>query len=390
MNKKKSRKRTNITPNKKLINLFLLIFLIAFLTTIASYFTMKNKEAVKDIPAEVKIQEINKEPLIPKMAEIKNFKEQSSQEFFEEKFDIKEEHKFEEYTKELEKVIDEKTEMEDSINKENEIIQKKVEEIKEEKLKDKQKDKSTENTKEAVKTKEKVDEKSIITNKDSFTYDKKSKPKIAIVIDDVSSQAQKDAILAMGYKITMAFFPPTSGHPDSARIAQNLPFYMIHFPMQASPKFKSPETHTLNITDSYETIENRVKQLRAWYPNAVYTNNHTGSVFTENEEAVDKLFRALKKYNFIFVDSRTSAKSVAKKYAKKYDMPYIVRNTFIDNQQNYDYIQKQLKEAIEIAKRQGYAIAIGHPHKVTLEVLKESKHLFKDVEPIFINQLPYL
>lgn len=150
MNKKKSRKRTKITPNKKLINLFLLIFLIAFLTTIASYFTMKNKEAVKDISAEVKIQEINKEPLIPKMAEIKDFKEQSSQEFFEEKFDIKEEHKFEEYTKELEKVIDEKTEMEDSINKENEIIQKKVEEIKEEKLKDKQKDKSTENTKESV------------------------------------------------------------------------------------------------------------------------------------------------------------------------------------------------------------------------------------------------
>ena len=84
MNKKKSRKRTKITPNKKLINLFLLIFLIAFLTTIASYFTMKNKEAVKDISAEVKIQEINKEPLIPKMAEIKDFKEQSSQEFFEE------------------------------------------------------------------------------------------------------------------------------------------------------------------------------------------------------------------------------------------------------------------------------------------------------------------
>lgn len=390
MNKKKSRKRTKITPNKKLINLFLLIFLIAFLTTIASYFTMKNKEAVKDISAEVKIQEINKEPLIPKMAEIKNFKEQSSQEFFEEKFDIKEEHKFEEYTKELEKVIDEKTEMEDSINKENEIIQKKVEEIKEEKLKDKQKDKSTETTKEIVKTKDKVDEKSIITNKDTFTYDKRSKPRIAILIDDVTTQAQKDKILSMGYKINMAFLPPTKTHPDSAKIAQSLSFHMIHFPLQASSAFKGEEINTLKITDSYETIEKRVKQLREWYPNAVYTNNHTGSVFTENEEAVDKLFRALKKYNFIFVDSRTSAKSVAKKYAKKYDMPYIVRNTFIDNQQNYDYVQKQLKEAIEIAKRQGYAIAIGHPHKVTLEVLKESKHLFKDVEPIFINQLPYL
>jgi hypothetical protein len=188
----------------------------------------------------------------------------------------------------------------------------------------------------------------------------------------------------------MAFLPPTNAHKDSASLAQSLPFHMIHFPMQASSAFKGEEIDTLRVTDSYETIEKRVKQLRAWYPNAIYTNNHTGSVFTENEEAVDKLFRALKKYNFIFVDSRTSAKSVIKKYAKKYDMPYIVRNTFIDNEKDYKSIQTQLKKAIDIAKKQGYAIAIGHPHNITLQVLKESKHLLKDVEPIYMNKLPYL
>ncbi|MBY0541624.1 MAG: divergent polysaccharide deacetylase family protein [Campylobacterales bacterium] len=381
MNKKKSRKLTNLKPNKKLINIFLAIFLIAFLVTIASYFTIKNKEAIKDIPTEVNTQETKHEVSIPpRIAEIKDLKEQINHELFEEKFDLNEEHKFEEYTKELEKVIDEKTEVEESINKENKIIQKKVEEIKEEKLKEKQKDKSP----------IKIDEKSIITKKDTFTYDKKVKPKIAIVIDDVTTQAQKDKILSMGYKINMAFLPPTKTHPDSAKIAHSLSFHMIHFPMQASSAFKGEEINTLTINDSYETIEKRVKQLREWYPNAVYTNNHTGSVFTENEEAVDKLFRALKKYNFIFVDSRTSAKSVAKKYAKKYDMPYIVRNTFIDNDRDFKSIQNQLKKAIDIAKKQGYAIAIGHPHTVTLEVLKESKSLFKEVEPIFINQLPYL
>ena len=389
MNKKKSRKRTNLTPNRKLINIFLTIFLIAFLVTIASYFTIKNKEANKDIPPQVSTQEIKDEISIPpRIAEIKDLKEQINHELFEKKFDLNEEHKFEEYTKELEKVIDEKTEVEESINKENKIIQKKVEEIKEDKLKEKQKEKSSININETIKNK--IDEKSIITKKDTFTYDKKIKPKIAIVIDDVTTQAQKDKILSMGYKINMAFLPPTKTHPDSAKIAQSLSFHMIHFPMQASGAFKGEEINTLTINDSYETIEKRVKQLREWYPNAVYTNNHTGSVFTENEEAVDKLFRALKKYNFIFVDSRTSAKSVAKKYAKKYDMPYIVRNTFIDNDRDFKSIQNQLKKAIEIAKKQGYAIAIGHPHTVTLEVLKDSKSLFREVEPIFINQLPYL
>ena len=353
-----------------------------------SYFTIKNRDSIKDIPSKTTTQptpEITKDIIFPKVIN----KEPSSNELFEEKFNINEENKFEEYTNELEKIIEDKIEREDFINKENEIIQKKVEEIKEEKAKElnaKKENKEQNKTKE----KEKIDEKSIITNKDSFTYDKKNKPKIAIVIDDVTTQAQKDTILSMGYKITMAFLPPTSSHPTSAKIALNLPFYMIHFPMQASPKFKGQEIGSLNITDSYETIEKRVKQLREWYPNAVYTNNHTGSVFTENEEAMDKLFRALKKYNFIFVDSRTSNKSVAKKYALKYNMPYIVRNTFIDNEENYQYIQNQLKQAIEIAKKQGYSIAIGHPHSVTLKVLKDSKHLLKDVEPIFINQLPYL
>lgn len=402
MNQKKPRKKSKrpsktFVQNKKILNIFLSIFLIAFLATIASYFILKNKDSIKDIPIDSKIKietpiEIKKDIISTKTNEIKAFKEQSPHEFFEEKFEIHEDDKFEEYTKELEKVILEKIENEESINKENEIIQKKVEEIKEEKLKEKTKEKPKDTEYKDVKdnTKTKVEEKLIVTKKDTFIYDKKSKPKIAIVIDDVTTQAQKDKILNMGYKVNMAFLPPTKTHPNSAKIALNLPFYMIHFPMQASSAFKGEEPNTLKITDSYETIEKRVKQLREWYPNAIYTNNHTGSVFTENEEAMDKLFRALKKYNFIFVDSRTSNKSVVKKYASKYGMPYIVRNTFIDNERNYQYIQNQLKKAIELAKKNGYSIAIGHPHNVTLEVLKNSKHLFKDVEPIFINQLPYL
>lgn len=188
----------------------------------------------------------------------------------------------------------------------------------------------------------------------------------------------------------MAFLPPNGAQKESATITQNLPFHMIHFPMQASKNFKNIEIDTLNISDSYEKIEARVKQLRALYPNTTYTNNHTGSVFTENYEAMDKLFRALKKYNFIFVDSKTTPNSVAKELSIKYQMPYIVRDTFLDNDRSFTAIQNQLKDAIRVAKKQGFAIAIGHPYEVTFKVLKESKHLLNDVEPIFLNKLPYL
>ena len=393
--KNKSKSKKNNIKKNKLPLYFLSLLIITIIASALSYYLMK-----KESPSSVKTDNIleNKKEIINiPTNEIKTFEEKTPEEYFDELNKIQDKHeKFEEYTKEFDNIIIEKDEATELINKENEEVLKKVEEIKEDKKKletiindNKEKEEKKEEPKE-VKKVIPIDEKNIITKKDTFKYNKDTKAKLVILIDDVSTKAQKDKILNIGYTVNMAFLPPTKTHKDSASIAQNLPFYMIHFPMQASSAFKGEEINTLKITDSYETIEKRVKQLRDWYPNAIYTNNHTGSVFTENEEAVDKLFRALKKYNFIFVDSRTSAKSVIKKYAKKYDMPYIVRNTFIDNDRDYKSIQTQLIKAIEIAKKQGYAIAIGHPHDITLKVLKESKHLLKDVEPIYMNKLPYL
>jgi len=400
--KNKSKSKKNNIKKNKLPLYFLSLLIITIIASALSYYLMK-----KESPSSVKTDNIleNKKEIINiPTNEIKTFEEKTPEEYFDELNKTQDKHeKFEEYTKEFDNIIIEKDEATELINKENEEVLKKVEEIKEDKKKletiindNKEKEEKKEEPKEIIKEIKEVkkvipiDEKNIITKKDTFKYNKDTKAKLVILIDDVSTKAQKDKILNIGYTVNMAFLPPTKTHKDSASIAQNLPFYMIHFPMQASSAFKGEEINTLKITDSYETIEKRVKQLRDWYPNAIYTNNHTGSVFTENEEAVDKLFRALKKYNFIFVDSRTSAKSVIKKYAKKYDMPYIVRNTFIDNDRDYKSIQTQLIKAIEIAKKQGYAIAIGHPHDITLKVLKESKHLLKDVEPIYMNRLPYL
>ena len=385
---KSKKKQIRVLSKKNLIKKFFVILLFTFITSSISYFIINNKDVERTEKTSNSTE--NKKELFQTNNENKLFQEKNPQQYFDELAKINE--KFEEYTDEFDNDIIEKeqeTQLNEKIHQKIEEIKedKKVEEIKQQIKEDKKIDK-----KEIIKkeTSPILDDKNIITQKDTYKYDKSNKPKIAILIDDVSTQKQKDTILSMGYKINMAFLPPTNAHPNSAKIAQDVSFHMIHFPMQASSKFKGEEPETLKITDSYETIEKRVRLLRDWYPNAIYTNNHTGSVFTENEEAMDKLFRALKKHNFIFVDSRTSNKSVAKKYAKKYDMPYIVRNTFIDNDLDYNKIQAQLKKAIEIAKTNGYSIAIGHPHDVTLKVLRESKHLLKDVEPIFINKLPYL
>ncbi len=102
---------------------------------------------------------------------------------------------------------------------------------------------------------------------------------------------------------------------------------------------------------------------------------------------MDKLLSILKKYNYIFLDSRTTAKTVAKKYAKKYNVKYLYRNIFLDNKRDKSYIQKQLRKVVRIAKRDGMAIAIGHPHSITLKTLSQSKYLLKNLDIVFIDKL---
>ena len=392
---KKTRKKRKISPIKKSLrkrnlarNFIVLLALIFLLLLFAYFFLSKNNQTVKSSSNNNILQSkklYTNDEIMEKV--IENLNPDSKNNILEKNLET-EENKKEIFEQELKKDI-----LKEVLEKQKEIEKSKIEE----KVEIKQaKEPSKEIEDEIIEEKTQIEKpitkqkKDLITKKDNYKYDLKTKPKLVIIIDDVVSKTQKDKILNIGYPITMAFLPPNSGHKESAIIAQNLPFHMIHFPMQASKNFKNIEIDTLNISDSYEKIEARVKKLRDLYPNTTYTNNHTGSVFTENYEAMDKLFRALKKYNFIFVDSKTTPNSVAKELSIKYQMPYIVRDTFLDNDRSFTAIQNQLKDAIRVAKKQGFAIAIGHPYEVTFQVLKESKHLLNDVEPIFLNKLPYL
>jgi polysaccharide deacetylase 2 family uncharacterized protein YibQ len=51
------------------------------------------------------------------------------------------------------------------------------------------------------------------------------------------------------------------------------------------------------------------------------------------------------------------------------------------------YIHRQLQKAVNMAKKRGYAIAIGHPHKVTMKALTSAADIFNDVELVYIDEL---
>ncbi|VAY88312.1 FIG00638667: hypothetical protein [hydrothermal vent metagenome] len=214
----------------------------------------------------------------------------------------------------------------------------------------------------------------------------KSLPKIVIIIDDVTTLRQVNKIKNIPYPVTISFLPPTLRHKSSANISRQVMNYMIHLPLEAKVK-KYEEEETLHIKNTLDQIDERIKKLKKIYPKAKYINNHTGSQFTKNDEAMDKLFRILKKYEYSFIDSRTTAQTVAQKYATKYDVKMFSRNVFLDNQVDKKYVEQQIHKAIKMAYKKGFAIAIGHPHDITLKVLTQSKSLFNGLNVVLIDDL---
>jgi polysaccharide deacetylase 2 family uncharacterized protein YibQ len=213
-----------------------------------------------------------------------------------------------------------------------------------------------------------------------------TKPKLAIILDDVSVKSHVDAIKGLNLPITMSFLPPSSFRPNSHILAEKEEFYMVHLPMEAK-NFKKEEPFTLRVKDTQKEISQRIIKIKELFPKVQYINNHTGSKFTSNEVAVNKLIYALKKQNINFIDSRTIASTKVPIVMKNQGIKYMARDVFLDHESDKKYIKSQIKEAIKVAKAHGTAIAIGHPHANTIMAIYESKKLLKDVELVLVNRL---
>jgi len=215
----------------------------------------------------------------------------------------------------------------------------------------------------------------------------KGRAKLVLIIDDVATFEHASMVKSIGLKITPSIFPATKTHPDTPNIARTFEFYMIHLPMQAK-HFDSPEIGTLTINESFESMLEKIKKIRKDFPRAKYTNNHTGSRFTSDYDAMDKAYRALIEQGFIFVDSKTIAQTAVARAAKKYNQPYISRDIFLDDDPSAAAVRRELVAAVNLAKKRGYAIAIGHPKKNTIAVIKASKNnILKDVEVVYLKDI---
>jgi polysaccharide deacetylase 2 family uncharacterized protein YibQ len=103
---------------------------------------------------------------------------------------------------------------------------------------------------------------------------------------------------------------------------------------------------------------------------AVGINNHMGSRFTVARATMVPVLQELKARGLLFLDSRTAAATVGPAVAQDMDVPYAVRDVFLDNDPSRDAVDARLAETEAIARRHGHAVAIGHPHDGTLDALE--------------------
>lgn len=216
-------------------------------------------------------------------------------------------------------------------------------------------------------------------------------PQIAIIIDDIGYDKKIAlALCDVNPNITFSILPFSPfGKVISEELHAKGLELMLHLPMEPVeyPNI-NPGPGVLLSTMSPDILIDQLKNNIRDIPYIVGVNNHMGSKLTSHSDQMNQIFSILKKENFFFVDSMTAPKSQCKASARLLNLYFAQRDIFLDNSQNTEYITGQVKKLIHLAKRNGSAIGIGHPYKVTLQVLsKELPQLENKVEIVRVSAL---
>lgn len=216
---------------------------------------------------------------------------------------------------------------------------------------------------------------------------------IAIIIDDIGNNfSVGKQVINSKLPITCSILPARPHSIELARLAnQNGKEVMLHLPMQASKS--EPLGHGGLTENMSKQVFTRIVDISIdAIPYAQGLNNHMGSLLTSNPDYMGWLMQTIanREENLFFVDSKTTAKTVAADMAQHYHIPNVRRDVFLDSTaHDKAFVKQQIKQLIRTAQRKGYALAIGHPHQTTLTVLEQelADLSSQNVELVTVNQL---
>ena len=197
--------------------------------------------------------------------------------------------------------------------------------------------------------------------------------RLAIILDDLGQdRAAADAIFSLHYPLTISVLPNHAHSTEIAAEAHRRGYeVLLHLPMQ-SVGDETPEAQELRPGMPAENLSSLFEEMMQSVPNASGVNNHQGSQATADAALMEELMPVLLRWNLFYVDSRTTAATVAYDTAQRDGVRSGFRNVpFLDDVAEVSAVRKQLDLALRGARNKGDAIAIGHPHPATLQALRE-------------------
>jgi len=215
---------------------------------------------------------------------------------------------------------------------------------------------------------------------------------VALVIDDFGYNLQMaEKILSLPVKLNVAVLPALPHTQEVAKLAQEKgKEILIHFPMEAMDGGEnSKEGFLLRVGASPEKVRELLDRACATIPGAKGLNNHKGSRATSDAALMKVFFAYFREKGLYFLDSLTSARSVAFWKAQEAGVPAFRRDVFLDTYPSVGYVTGKLQETVRLAKKKGYAIAIGHPRESTYRALADFLTHFSDpeVEFVFLSEI---
>ena len=206
---------------------------------------------------------------------------------------------------------------------------------------------------------------------------------LLLILDDIgNNRALGERAVALPAPINLAFLPHT---PQAAVLAeeahQRQHGIMLHAPME--------NTHGMKLgpgglypSMNKEELQKSLKDSLNSIPHVQGFNNHMGSLLTQQAEPMRWVMEVAHEHGLYFIDSLTSPKSVALAEAKRAHIPTLKRDVFLDNDTSPEALAKQFNQAIQLAKKRGYAVIIGHPYPQTLSFLEKKlpQLLVQDVQ----------
>lgn len=196
--------------------------------------------------------------------------------------------------------------------------------------------------------------------------------KIVIIIDDMGvNRKLSEETVDISAPLTLAFLPYAEGlksiTEDALYKGHEL---MIHMPMEPIKDGLDLGHISIRNTMSPEEIDKSLDDAFKSFNGYVGINNHMGSLVTQNQDIMNQVMNKLAERNLLFVDSKTISTSVAGDTAARHGLSYAERDVFLDHHETDAFVKESLEKLEAVAKRKGYAIAIGHPKRATIDGLK--------------------